>query len=133
MTPFVTVRAITLHPTEDIRGDLEKIVDATLTFFYENRDIFRLVFMGSTTERHYLEGLRARSDSTLGSLSSYFQHQIDAGRLEKFGEAGEFALGLMGMILAFAVIGPMHYDTKLEDIEHTAHLIVTLFLSNLER
>ena len=133
MTPFDNVRALTLHPTEDIRGDLEKIVEATLTFFYENRDIFRLVFMGGTTERHYLGGLRKRSDSTLASLSNYFQAQFAAGRMAQLGDTDELALGLMGMILAFAVIGPMHYDIKLEDIEHTAHLIVTLFLSDLER
>ena len=43
MTPRTAVRGMTLHPSEDVQADLEQIVGATLRFFFENRDIFRLV------------------------------------------------------------------------------------------
>lgn len=131
MTPKTTVRALALHSTEDVAADLEKIVGAILSFFYPNRDLFRLVFMGSETERRYLESLRERSDSSLGRLTSYFQSQLDAGRLNAAGEPSELALALMGMVLAFAVFGPLHYGTALTDPERTGKLIVNLFLDDL--
>lgn len=130
-TPRTTVRAVALHPTDDVEADLLTIVGATLRFFFDNRDLLRLVFMGSDTERRYLESLRERSDSTLGRLTDYFEAQRSSGRVKGDGEAAEMALALLGMVLAFAVIGPLHYATDLERPQRVSRLIVTLFLNDL--
>jgi len=131
MTPQTAVHTLTLHPTEDVAHDLEEIVKSTMIFFFDNRDVLRLIFMGSETERRYLENLRQGSDTTLCLLTNYFRSQLDAGRLQNVGEPSELALALMGMVLAFAVVGPLHYGTKLELPERSSKLIVTIFLNNL--
>lgn len=131
LTPKTTVRALALHPTEDVKADLEKIVEMALIACYENRDVLRLVLMGSEAERNYLERLRANSDSTLNYLSCYFQCQLDAGRLQGIGNPDDLALALMGMVLAFAIIGPLHYGVQLDCSERRSRFIVTLFLHNL--
>ncbi|MFK7800957.1 MAG: TetR/AcrR family transcriptional regulator [Anaerolineae bacterium] len=131
MTPRTAVRSLALQPTENVQADLEKIIGIAAPFFYENRDVLRIVFMGSRSEREYLESLRHRSDSTLGRLTNYFEAQIAAGRIKAVGQPGELALALMGMILSFTMIGPIHYGTQLENPERMSKLIVSLFLNGL--
>ncbi|MCG8348651.1 MAG: TetR/AcrR family transcriptional regulator [Chloroflexales bacterium] len=131
LSPRTAVRTLALQPSEDVAADLETIVSAVLPFFHENRDMLRLVFMGSETERRYLDSLRERSDSTLAHLTNYFSAQMVAGRLKKAGEASELALTLVGMALAFAVIGPLHYGMELDHPERSSKLIVSLFLNDL--
>ena len=131
MTPRTAVRTLALHPSDNVTADLEKIVRIALPAFFENRDILRLVFMGSETERRYLESLRQGSDSTLGHLTDYFRVQLEAGRLKSVGKASELALALMGMMFTFAIVGPLHYGAKLEHPEHSSKLIVSLFLEQL--
>lgn len=129
MTPRAAVRTRVLHPTTDVASDLEAIVCAVLPFFYENRDILRLLMMGSETERIYFESLRDDSDSTLSSLTEYFHHQLAAGRLRPIGEPSDLALALLGMVLAFSVIGPLHYGVSLQDPASHSKFIVQLFLN----
>lgn len=131
MTPKIAVRELTLHPTGDVAADLETLVGVLLAFFYPNRDIFRLVFMGSEAERRYLESLREHSDSSLGRLTRYFESQQLAGRLNTTTRPSDLALALIGIVLAFAVFGPLHYHTTLEHPESSSKLIVKLFLSEL--
>lgn len=131
MTPKTAVRELALHPTADVAADLEKLIETLLSFFYANRDLFRLVFMGSEAERRYLKSLREHSDSSLGRLTRYFERQQVAGRLNTTVGANDLALALMGMVLAFAVFGPLHYHTTLEHPENSSTLIVKLFLSDL--
>lgn len=131
MTPRTAVRELVMHPSDDVRADLEKIVDATLKFFHENRDVLRLVFMGSETERRYLDGLRARSDSSLSRLTDYFAAQHQAGRLAATATAEELALGLIGIMVAFAVFGPLHYGTTFRYDQQSVELIVDMFLTDL--
>jgi len=131
MVPRTAVHTLALHPTEDVVHDLEEIVKSIMTFFFDNRDVLRLIFMGSETERRYLKNLRQGSDTTLSLLTNYFRRQLDAGRLQSVGEPGELALALMGMVLAFAVVGPLHYGTTLDHPERCSKLIVAIFLNNL--
>ncbi len=133
MVPRNAVHTFTLHPTEDIAHDLEQILELITTFFYDNRDVLRLAFMGSETERDYFKTLHQGSDTTLHLLTRYFRSQIDAGRLHDVGDPEELALALMGMVLAFTIIGPLHYNTKLEPPEHSSRLILTIFLNSLRR
>jgi len=131
--PKTTIRALALHPTDDVAHDLEEIVRLIMAFFYEHRDILRLVFMGNETERRYLQNLSQGSDTLLSLLTNYFRRQLDAGRLQNVGEPAELALALIGLILAFAIIGPSHYGIEVESLEHASNLIVTIFLNNLQR
>ena len=132
MTPHAALRTRVLNPTTDVTADLEAIVNTMVPFFYENRDMLRLLLMGSETERHYFESLRDDADSTLARLTEYFHHQLHAGRLHKVGEARELALALLGMILAFTTIGPLHYGVPLQDPDRHSKFIVRLFLYNVQ-
>lgn len=131
LTPKVALRDLALHPTGEVTTDLEKLVGELLPFFYRNRDLFRLVFAGREAERRYLEGLREHSDSSFGRLTGYFHKQQVAGRLNPAPRSEDLALALMGMVLAFAVFGPLHYGTTLERPENSSKLIVELFLGDL--
>ena len=131
MTPKRAVRELALRPSEDVQADLESVVGAVLPFFYENRNIFRIVLMGNEGDRRYLQGLRKRSDSTQQRLEDYFAAQLGAGRLKNVGEPDELALALMGLVIAYAVLGPLHHGRQLEDEVRTSKLIVTLFLTDL--
>lgn len=131
MVPRSAVHTFTLHPTEDIAHDLEQILEIITTFFYDNRDVLRLVFMGGETERGYFKTLRQGSDTTLHLLTRYFRSQMDAGRLHDVGDPEELGLALMGMVLAFTIIGPLHYGTKAELPKHSSKIILTIFLNGL--
>jgi AcrR family transcriptional regulator len=131
MTPRPAIRDRALNPTEDVVADLEEIVSSALPFFSENRDVLRLVFMGSESDGRYLKSLRQGSDSTLAYLSGYFQTQLNTGRLDTICQPDELALALMGMMLAFAVIGPLHYGKTLDHPQNCSKLIVNLFLNDL--
>lgn len=127
-TPREAVREMALHPTDDVRADLEAIVARSLEFFHQHRDIFRMLFMGSEAERRYLQHLRGRSDTTLERLTAYFAAQREAGRIDRRHEPEELGLALIGLILSFAMIGPHEYGTSLADTEATAVFLVGLFL-----
>ncbi|MEM7055379.1 MAG: TetR/AcrR family transcriptional regulator [Bacteroidota bacterium] len=133
MTPRNTVRSIMMEPTGEVAADLEKIIYAMLIFFYENRDLVRLMLTEGEAERRYLDKLRTRSSSTLNSLTDYFQHQLDAGRIQSVGPASDIALALMGMMMAFAVVNPVYNYKELENPEQCSKLIVRLFLNDLRR
>lgn len=133
LTPRSAVRALPLHATADVAADLHDVVAALLQFFYANRDLFRLMLLGAETERRYLERLRGPSDSTLMHLTRYFEIQLDAGHLRPIGEARQLALALLGLVLSFAVIGPMHYGTPLDEPTPTSAFIVQLFLHEPDR
>ena len=131
LTPRNQVREFALNPSDDITADLEKMVGAVLVFFFENRDIFKLVLVGTETEKQYLNSLRGRSDTSLERLTRYFAAQLKAGRVKKLAKADELALSLMGLVLSFAVIGPLHYDTELKNPEKTSKMLVDVFLTDL--
>ncbi len=126
---------ITLHammnPTEDIAKDLRSIVQTLLDFSHKNRDVLRLVMAGSEKDRLYLNELRENTDSTMDRLSMYFETQIQAGRIQPLATGQELALALMGMVINYSVLGPLHSDIKFEDADKTSNLIVTSFLNSL--
>ncbi len=131
VVPRAALRERALHPTEDVAQDLEAIVRLMLTFFYEHRDVVRMALLGTEAERRYLQGLRQDTNTTLDYLAAYFQQQMDAGRLKTVASPQDLALALIGLVLAFAVIGPLHYGIAPEPIEGTTRLIVALLLENL--
>lgn len=128
LRPFVRDLGV---PTEDVAADLKLLTRTLLPFFYEYRDILRFILTGNQAERAYIEHLRTGSDRTLDQLATYFAAQLEAGRLPATQRPQELALAYMGLLLAFAVIGPTHYDTTLEDPERISDLIVRIFVGGL--
>lgn len=131
ITPRSSIQALMLNPSADVMADLHAIVEPLLQFSHENSDMLRLVLGGSEQERQYLSQLRENSDSTLGWLSKYFERQIEVGRIQPLGTGKELALALMGMVINFSVLGPLHYGREFEDASKTADLIVNIFLNSL--
>lgn len=131
LSPRPFVRDL-VHPTEDVTTDLLTLTMILLPSFYDYRDILRIVLTGSHAERTYIEHLRTGSDQTLDQITAYFSTQIDAGRLQARSHPQELALAYLGLLFAFAVIGPTHYGTTLEDPERIAKLIVQMFLNRLQ-
>jgi AcrR family transcriptional regulator len=123
---------IMMNPTEDVTADLRSLVENLLQVTHDNRDIFRLVMAGSEQDQQYLDELRKNTDSTLVRLTAYFEAQLAAERLKSLATGEELALALMGMVINFSVLGPLHYGRKFEDAEATGELIVNIFLNSLQ-
>lgn len=104
MTPREAVRALALHPSDDVEADLEGIVDALVPFFHDHRDVLRLLLLGGEGECRYLETLRARSDSSMARLADFFAAQLAAGRLRSRGGPADLAQALVGLVVAFTVL-----------------------------
>ena len=126
------VRKQMLQPSEDVRADLKNLLELVLPIFYENRDMFRLVMLGSESDRQFLKTLRSRSDSTFSRFTSYLKMQIKQNRLKTAMNPDDLALALMGMVMSFTIVGPLHYGRTLENIEDYSNIIVDLFLNGLE-
>ena len=132
MTPRPVVKSLSRHPGADVAAELKAIVTELVTFVHENRDILRITFLGDEPERRYVERLREQSDSTIGWLTRYFARQQAEGRLTSSVAPHDLALGLMGIVLAFAMIGPLHYGVALSDPEAAAKTISDMFLNDLK-
>jgi AcrR family transcriptional regulator len=130
LSPRPVVRDL-VHPTEDVAADLRVLTTTLLPFFYEYRDILRFILTGNQAERAYIEHLRTGSDRTLDQFASYFATQLAAGRLPAAQQPKELALAYMGLLLAFAVIGPTHYGTTLAEPERISDFIVGIFVGGL--
>ncbi len=131
MTPRSLIQDAVLHPTPDVTGDVERIAEVMARAFSEHRELLRLVFLGGEDERRYLEQLREPADSTFGRLVEYFRAQLDAGRLRTVAQPDELALALLGMVVAFTVIGPLHYRRADDDPPHVAGVIAELLLTDV--
>ncbi|MCL5996823.1 MAG: TetR/AcrR family transcriptional regulator [Chloroflexi bacterium] len=132
LSPRPFVRDL-ISPTEDVAADLMALTTTLLPFFHEYRDILRIILTGSPAERAYVEHLRTGSERTLDQIAAYFAAQLNAGRLRAAGQPQELALAYIGLLFTFAVIGPTHYGTSLDDPEHASHLIVQIFLKGLNQ
>ena len=132
VTPRRSVRAVMMNPTEDVRGDLRAIVEQILEFSHDNRDIMRLVMAGNEQDLAYLRQFRENTDSTQARLTGYFEQQIDAGRIQPLAPAEALGLALMGMVINFSVLRPLHSGTGTKDAGIASDLIVTIFLNSLQ-
>lgn len=131
LSPRPIVRDLA-EPTPDVVADLRAVATTLLPFLYEYRDILRLILTADATERAYIEHLRASSDRTLDQLEDYFAAQIAAGRLAVEATPQEVALAFLGLLLTFAVVGPAHYATALDDVDRIAALIAQVFTTGLQ-
>lgn len=126
--PFVRDLAA---PTDDVSTDLHTIAATLLPFFWEYRDLLRLILTVDPRERAAIEQLRAGSDRTLDQLAAYFAAQIAAGRLAAAADPSALALAFLGLLLTYTVIGPTHYAMPLDDVDGTAALIARLFVAGV--
>jgi AcrR family transcriptional regulator len=122
-----------VHPGEDMAADLKALTDMLLPSFYEYRDILRFILVGNPTERAAIEQLRIGSERTLDQIAAYFAAQINAGRVQATLQPQELALAYMGLLFAFAVIGPTHYGIIVEKPKRVVDLIVQIFMDGLPR
>lgn len=132
MTPRQVIRSLSDTVGEDIGTELHGVVSVLVAFVHDLRDVLRIALLGDARDREYMEGLRQRSDSSFGWLTTYFERRQSEGMITEAVEARDLALGLMGLVLGFAMIGPLHYGTAVADTEATAHVITEMFLSGVE-
>ncbi|KAA3648709.1 MAG: TetR/AcrR family transcriptional regulator [Chloroflexi bacterium] len=131
VTPRGSVHTIMQNPTDDVAADLRSMVHSILEFSHENRDIMRLVMVGDEQDLAYLSQIRANTDSSQARLTSYFEHQIEAGQIQPLASAEALGLALMGMVINFSVLGPLHNGIEIENVDDTSELIVNIFLNSL--
>lgn len=132
ITPRSSLREMMMNPTEDVAEDLRSMVTTLLEFSYDNRDIMRLVMAGNEQDLTYLSQIRESTDSTQARLTAYFEQQIEAGRIQPLAPAEALGLALMGMVINFSVLGPLHNEIELKDVDTTSEMIVNIFLNSLQ-
>lgn len=132
ITPRSSIHTIMLNPTDDVAADLRSMVHTVLEFSHDNRDIMRLVLAGNEQDLTYLSQIRENTDSTQARLTAYFEQQIEVGRIQPLAPAEALGLALMGMVINFSVLGPLHNEIKLKDAEKISDLIVNIFLNSLQ-
>ena len=132
MSPRPMIRSLSDATDGDVENELKEIVTALVGFVHDLRDILRIALLGDVREREYMENLRQRSDSSFDWLAAYFARCQRDGSINKDLEPRDLALGLMGMVFGFGMIGPLHYDTGLVDPASAAHSIVESFLNGVK-
>ncbi|HYF61575.1 MAG TPA: TetR family transcriptional regulator [Herpetosiphonaceae bacterium] len=127
-SPVGAVGDIVVHASADVRADLTELLGVIVPFFYDNRDLFRLVLAGSQAEMDYLERLRTGANRMRDRLVDYFAVQIGAGRLRDTARPEELALALIGMLISSIVIGPAKFELPLPPPERISALIIGILL-----
>lgn len=122
------VRHLVDHAGGNLRTDLTAIARGALSLFGDNRDLMRILIGGTPDELDVLHALKGSSDRTLDHLAALFEREAGAGRLTRAGPPERLALAFVGMLLAFAVIGPEHYAIAADAPDALAALAVQLFL-----
>ncbi|MCE7985268.1 MAG: TetR/AcrR family transcriptional regulator [Caldilinea sp. CFX5] len=119
------------QPTEDVMADLLSLTTLLIGYAYEFRDILRVLLSGNEADHAYIERLRSGSLNTLDQIATFFAAQMAAGRLQTSAPPREVALAYLGLIFAFTVFGPNHYNIRLEEPARISALIVQIFLNGL--
>ena len=132
MTPRPIIRSLSDSIGDDIGTELTAVVAALVGFVHDLRDVLRIALLGDERDRQYMESLRQRSDSSFSWLVAYFERRQREGLVTSDVEAGDLALGLMGMVLGFGMIGPLQYGTRLGDPEKAALTIAEVFLNGVQ-
>ncbi len=130
-TPHTTLGELVLHPSADVAADLAALAETALRFLYQHRDVLRVVLLGSEREQAYFNQLRTGPTRLRDLVVTYFVAQMRAGRIEPVAEPQEVALAFVGLLFAFAVLGPLQYGTRIDDPKHTAHVMTRIFLDQL--
>lgn len=121
-----------LGQSGNLRDDLVRVVERLLRFMGENGDLFRLILVEQSADLELVRAIQQTPNRTLFRLAAFFQAQMEAGQLNG-GDAQQMALALIGMVFGFGFIGPQVYDLPAQQLEETAHMIVTIFLEGVEK
>lgn len=116
----------------DLRGDLTAVARSALALFGDNRDLMRLLLGGHPDELEVLRALKGSSERTLDRLVSLFARASADGQLTD-ADPRRLALAFVGMLLAYAVVGPEHYGIDAGDGDALAELATRLFLDGAAR
>ncbi|HEY1016967.1 MAG TPA: TetR/AcrR family transcriptional regulator [Herpetosiphonaceae bacterium] len=127
LSPADQLREPLIHPSGDVRADLRRIAESVVPFFYQQRDLLRLMVGGSDADQAYLERLRAGAERTRDLLTGYFGAQQLAGRLRQDIAPAELAMALVGMVLGF-VVGPVRFGLAPPPPERISEVIAGLLL-----
>lgn len=126
-------RALVAAAHGDLRTDLTLIAVSALRFFGDNRDLMRIVLAGNVDELAVLGALKGSSDRTLHDLARLLERAASEGQLADDAPPTRLALAFLGMLLAFAVVGPELYGLRAGDPDDLAGLAVGLFLDGVGR
>lgn len=132
VSPRVAVSSIASHPTADVHADLVSIAATLLSFVQEQHDVLRVIFGGTEADDELIDRLRQAPSRSLDQLGAYFEAQVTAGRIRRAGQPIELALAFVGLVLAFALVGPRLYGQPSSDNMCTASLVVDVFLHGSE-
>lgn len=132
VVPREDVKRLVVEPGEDPEEDLKEIIGSMLDFFYNNRDLARLAFLGNEVEQRYLQELNDGADTALDYLEAFFGHHIQAGRLCSAASPRELALSVIGMVVAYTVLGPLHYGTEPMETHALAERLTRILLRGVD-
>lgn len=128
MTPRPVLESVIATAGGDLDAELQAVVAALVRFMHELRDILRIALLGDEDDRHYVERLRSGTGSAFGWITTFIEKHQQAGHLAADADPRHLALSLVGMVMAFAMIGPEHYSLPVSDIDATAAAITSTFL-----
>ncbi|MEI8256864.1 MAG: TetR/AcrR family transcriptional regulator [Deltaproteobacteria bacterium] len=127
-TPRRTAREFATRATGDLQADLELFALRVLAGLQQEGPIVRLMMLEALRGSEYITRMRALSPTrTLGTLVRLLEPHAAAGRLASR-DADALAQSFGGMILAFAVMGPLLRGATQTEPAETARFITELFL-----
>lgn len=130
LLPHEQLREPLIRPSGDVRADLGRIAEAIVPFFYQQRDLLRLLIGGSEADLAYLERLRAGAERTRDLLAGYLSAQQQAGLLRPDIAPAELAMAFVGMLLGF-VIGPARFDAAPPPPERISAVLAAVLLDGI--
>ncbi len=128
ISPRTAAREALEQPTGDLRADLARIAERVLTAASESPALLRLVLIESLEQGSLLARIRAHSPTrTLPMLVALLDAHVRAGSLCAI-DTRQAAQAFTGMVLGFALIGPVLHGLPVPPAKPTAQQITALFL-----
>lgn len=133
VSPRSHLTGLIRHPSGDVRADLVAIATVLLRFARTEGDLLRLMIGGSADDRALLSRLRQGNERSMQRLGAYLASQVEAERFRDDVDPSDLALAFVGLVFAFALIGPRLYETGVPEETHAAELVTDLFLDGAGR
>lgn len=128
ISPRKAVREALEQPTGDVRADLERFAERVLTSASESHALLRLVLIESLKQGSLLARIRAHAPTrSLPMLVALLDAHVRAGTMRAI-DTRQAAQAFMGMVMGFALIGPVLHGMPVPPAKPTARHITALFL-----
>jgi AcrR family transcriptional regulator len=128
--PRRAMRDIAVHPSGDLRADLERAAATALRFSAENLDLMKLALLERMRGGRWAEQLKSSPVSSQKTLARVFKAYAGKGALPKEEDPRKLARAFSGMLMAF-VIAPIVESAPLPDPDETARFITRVFLDGV--